>query len=341
MSILSIDTSCDETSVAITDGLKVFSNIVWSQSSLHAKWGGVFPSLAKRAHEEHIDWTVSEALKKAGANFKDISAIAVTQGPGLAIALEVGIKKAKELALSNKLPLITVNHIEGHLISSLANRSLNIAYSALGVVISGKHTDIILIENICKYKVLAFTIDDALGEALDKAARMLGLGYPGGAVLEKFARSGNPKKYPLPIPLEGQKERYEFSFSGIKTAMYRLIESQKPLTKGKIENLAAAFQDRSFKHFENVFKNILKTHPVTDVLFGGGVSSNLELRKRLRNICRKNKATLHVPYSKKLCTDNAAMIGIAAYFKLLKKDYITGKNISSIDREPRLSISRT
>jgi len=336
--ILSIDTSCDETSVAITNSVNVLSNIIWSQASLHAKWGGVFPSLAKRSHEEHIDWTVNEALKKAGLTMKEIDAIAVTKGPGLAIALEVGIIKAKDLSLKNKIPLIAVNHIEGHLLSSLANRNLNIKFPAIGIAISGKHTDIILVENIGKYKVLASTIDDALGEALDKGARMLGLGYPGGAILEKMAKKGNPQKYSLPTPLEGQTKRLEFSYSGIKTAMYRLTESEKPLTKEKIENLSAVFQDKAFKHIENVLKNILTMHSVTDILLGGGVSSNLELRRRIRAICRVNGSKLHLPYSKKLCTDNAAMIGVAAHFKFERGEVIKTSEVKTFERSPKLSL---
>jgi len=336
MNILSIDTSCDETSVSVTNGLNVLSNTIWSQASLHAKWGGVFPSLAKRSHEEHIDWTVNEALKKAGLTMKEIDVIAVTKGPGLAIALEVGIIKARKLVLKHKIPLVAVNHIEGHLLSSLANRNLNIKFPALGIVISGKHTDIILVEKIGKYKILASTMDDALGEALDKAARMLGLGYPGGAILEKMAQKGDPQKYSLPTPLEGQAKRLEFSYSGIKTAMYRLTESEKPLTKTKIEDLSAVFQDKAFKHIENVLKHILLTHHISDILLGGGVSSNLELRKRLRRICKQTHAKLHIPYSKRLCTDNAAMIGIVAYYKFKEGKVLNKKEVTALERQPRL-----
>jgi len=338
MRILAIDTSCDETSAAVTDGVRVLSNIIWSQASLHAKFGGVYPSLARQAHKEHLDWVIGKALSSARCLVPDLSAIAVTVGPGLAIALEVGISKAKELVQKHKLPLIPVNHIEGHLLSPLANQDLKIKYPALGIVVSGKHTDIILVEKIGQYKILAQTIDDALGEALDKAARMLGLGYPGGALLEQLARKGKPDKYSLPVPLAGQKERLDFSYSGLKTAMYLSIEKEKPLNKNKIQNLAAAFQDRAFKHLENIFTNLLNQYLIKDVLLGGGVSANTELRKRLRIICKQRDIILHLPYSKKLCTDNAAMVGIVAAFKFEREEFLSGTLVNQIDRLPRARV---
>ena len=190
MKILAIDTSCDETAAAVTQDTKILSNVIWSQASAHAKFGGVMPSLAQRMHEERIDWVIQKALGKNYKDLKGIDAIAVTVGPGLSIALGVGIDRAKKLAIKYDKKLIAVNHLEGHILSSLVNKSSSIKFPALGLVVSGGNTILVKINKISSYETLAQTTDDALGEALDKGARMLGLGYPGGAILEKFARGG-------------------------------------------------------------------------------------------------------------------------------------------------------
>lgn len=350
MKILSIDTSCDETAAAVTEDTTILSNIIWSQASLHNKWGGVFPSLAKRAHQERIDFVVNKALQSAKCKVQNTDAVAVTVGPGLSIALEVGISKAKELSTKYRKPFIAVNHIEGHLLSCLAQprnpkyqtqvvtSNSHISFPALGFIASGKHTDLVLVKGIGEYKIIAHTIDDALGEALDKAARMLGLGYPGGAILEKLAKEGDENRYNLPIPMLGRENQFEFSYSGLKTAFWRLTENQKPLTKNKIQYLAASFQNIAFVHVERLVKKALEKHKVKSFLFGGGVSSNIELRKRLRKICLKEGVVLHLPYSKKLCTDNAGMIGVAAYFKSLRNEY--EHEIEKVDRLPNAKIDQ-
>jgi len=336
MRILAIDTSCDETSAAVTEGTTVLSNVIWSQASAHAEFGGVMPSLALRMHQERIDWVVNQALRQAQCKQFDLGAIAVTLGPGLAIALGVGINKAKELAGDLKVPLYGVNHIEGHLLSPLAEpvtkqftkfklqNSKNIRFPALGLAISGGHTELVYIEKIGKYKILAQTQDDALGEALDKAARMLGLGYPGGAILEKFAREGNPKGYPLPLPMAKQSDRYEFSYSGLKTAFLRLTQSVIVNSKSKqvVYDLAAAFQNRAFQHLTRVIENTIrgnKIDGIKDLLVGGGVAANMEVRKRLRRLGRELNLRVWFPYSMKLVGDNAAMIGIVAGLRKLDK----------------------
>jgi N6-L-threonylcarbamoyladenine synthase len=338
--ILSIDTSCDETAAAVTEGTKILSNIVWSQASLHAKFGGVMPSLAQREHEEYIDWIIERAINNSQLTINNLDAIAVTVGPGLSIALGVGINKAKELAKKYNKKLIAVNHLEGHLLSPLANGEWKIEngkFPMLGLVVSGGNTQLILIKKIGKYKVLAETQDDALGEALDKSARMLGLGYPGGAILEKMAKLGNPKKYKLPIPIIGHEDRKIFTYSGVKTAMNRLIESEKPLTKEKIYNLAACFQDVAFQHLLRVISFIIRNSKfaVHDLLVGGGVSANVELRKLLRKLGKENKINVHFSASKKLYGDNAAMIGVAAYFKAQRGEFI---EVNKIDRNPRAKL---
>ena len=358
--ILAIDTSCDETSCAVTEKTTILSNIVWSQASLHAKFGGVLPSLAQREHERRIDFVVDKALRNALCQMADIDAIAVTLGPGLAIALGVGINKAKELAIKYRKPLIGVNHIEGHILCALAqpknNKSyttkenLNKTFPALGLVASGGNTILVLIKNIGKYEVLAKTEDDALGESLDKAARMLGLGYPGGAILEKFAHlsvpsnQGSKNPYSLPVPIIGQEERRIFTYSGLKTAMWRLVEKEKQksggiLTKYQIINLAAIYQDVAFKHLIRVVTHIIYHSPfnIHGLFIGGGVAANTEFRKRVRKMCKEFEIVLLSPYSKKLYGDNAAMIGVAAYFKYLNNNFTEPKKI---DRLPNLMIDQ-
>lgn len=353
MKILAIDTSCDETAAAVTENEKVLSNIVWSQASLHAKFGGVVPSLAQRQHEERIDWAINKALGTRHLSIsKDIDTVAVTVGPGLAIALGVGINKAKELAKKYNKPLIAVNHIEAHLLSSLAkpNRSgskTNTKYSqeiqfpAHGLVVSGGNTLFVQIDAIGKYKILAQTVDDALGEALDKAARMLGFGYPGAPILEKFAREGDPLAYPLPIPMVGQEKKMVFSYSGLKTAFWRLVEKEKTkgLNKQKIADLAASFQNVAFEHIIRIMDFHIRNSKleISNLLVGGGVASNKQLRKRLRVLGKKYGIKTNFSYSKKLYTDNAAMIGVCAYLKAQKSEVIV-QNLEEVDRKPDLKL---
>lgn len=339
LKILAIDTSCDETTAAVTEGTKILSNVIWSQASAHAKFGGVMPSLAKRMHEERIGFVVDKAISKSQVPISKIDAIAVTVGPGLSIALGVGVSKAKEIAEKHNKKLIAVNHLEGHLFSSFANSKFEIQNSnfpMFGLVISGGNTLLVKINKIGSYEVLAQTTDDALGEALDKAARMLGLGYPGGSILEKFAKLGDPKKYKLPIPIVGQEKRMIFTYSGIKTSFSRLVESQKPLTKEKIQNLASSFQNTAFRHIERILEYYLAHNPSSKthyLLVGGGVSANVEIRKRLRTICRKYSIKVLFPDSKKLYGDNAAMIGVAAF---LNQNFIDSEKI---DRIPNLKLA--
>ncbi len=347
MNILAIDTSCDETSASVTRGLRVFSNIIWSQAIQHTSFGGVMPSLAQRLHKERINWVINRALGIKHKNLKDIDAIAVTQGPGLAIALEVGIAKAKELAIKHGKPIIPINHIEAHLLSAFAKpfsvktKEINnkILFPALGLVVSGGNTQFIYIEKIGKYKILAETVDDALGEALDKGARMLGLGYPGGAVLEKFAKYGNIYSYNLPHPLKEDKIKNRFSYSGLKTAMFRLVEKEKPLTKNKIYNLAASYQNTAFEHISSVLKYHLgkkfTSPPPKHLLLGGGVVNNIYFRSKLRKFLKPYNINVITPYTKKLCGDNAAMVGVCAYLNG-KKTFVNKH--SFLDRKPSIKI---
>jgi N6-L-threonylcarbamoyladenine synthase len=352
--ILAIDTSCDETSGAVTVGRRVFSNVVSSQVELHKKYGGVVPNIAKRAHEENIGVVIAEALKRANSIDKrdvinhittniPVDAIAVTQGPGLAPALEVGIRKAKELAKKNKKPLIAINHMEGHLLAPFAQNSNEKGSSfdkkyfpLMGLLVSGGHTQLVLMKDFGNYELLGETLDDACGEAFDKVAKMLGLGYPGGPIIEKISKDGDENSYNLPIPMKGRKD-LDFSFSGLKTAvlyLIRNIKKNKELGRGEIQNIAASFQKAAVLHLTDKLAQAIEEFRVNGVLLGGGVISNLYIRREIRKIARKYNLSVYVPYNKKLFTDNAVMIGIAAYFKAKRGEFVS--NINRIDRKPNL-----
>lgn len=346
MIILAIDTSCDETAVAITRNTEIVSNVIWSQATLHSSFGGVMPSLAQRQHQERIDWVVEKAIKQSGITIDKVDAIAVTIGNGLGIALGVGINKAKELAVKYNKPLIPVSHTEAHLLSSfcmpVSNKKgkVDISFPALGLVLSGGTTVLVIIKNIGEYQILAETSDDALGEALDKGARLLGLGYPGGAILEKLAKSGDPKKYKLPIPLQNDRVKNRLSYSGLKTAFVRLFNEIKDPNKQDIADLAASFQSTAFDHITKVLEYQIKNLDIksSDLQFGGGVANNIEIKKRLRKLLKKYGIKLHVPYTKKLNGDNAGMIGVCAYLKNNDADLKQHFNYESVDRNPRLKL---
>lgn len=346
--IFGIDTSCDETSAGIVQGTSVLGNAVSSQIELHRKYGGVVPGLARRLHAERIDFVISEAFKLAAKNsgkkitWDDISALAVTYGPGLAIALEVGVAKAKELAGKYRKPLIAVNHMEGHLLSSLAANSAGRSqvilskkdFPALGVLISGKHTDLVLMDKIGHYRIIGETLDDAIGEAYDKVARMLGLGYPGGAVVTELAKKGDPLKFKLPVPME-KHASLNFSYSGLKTAVYYLLKSLEDkghkLNKKDIEDIAASFEFSAITELQIKLEQALKIYPVKTILVGGGVVGSAKVRAGIRKIAAGCKLPVYFPFDKKLHQDNAAMIAVAGYYKFLRKEF-SGTNI---DRDPR------
>lgn len=345
MKILAFDTSCDETAVAIVRNTEIVSNVVWSQASLHASFGGVMPSLAQRQHQERIDTVIKKALGTKHKDLEGIDAVAVTIGPGLAVALGVGINKAVELAKRYKLPLIPINHVEAHLLSPFAktlgsSNHLNVAFPALGLVLSGGTTQLLEVNGIGKYKLLAETSDDALGEALDKGARLLGLGYPGGAILEKLAKNGDQSKYNLPLPLQNDKIKNRFSYSGLKTAFVRLFNSIQNPNRQDVTDLAASFQAKAFDHVIKVLEFQIKNSNVSykDLLFGGGVANNVEIKKRLRKLCKKHNIKLHVPYTKKLNGDNAGMIGVCAYLKYQNNNLKEFFDYESVDRNPRFKI---
>ncbi len=326
--ILGIETSCDETSAAIIEnGERILSNIIASQIDLHAPYGGVFPEVASRAHIEAITPVVSQAFDQAGVTLDDIEAVAVTRGPGLAGSLLVGVNYAKGLALGRDLPLIGVNHLEGHVYSLwLTERDTPIRFPVICLIVSGGHSEIVLITGHGEYTLLGSTIDDAAGEAFDKVARLLGLPYPGGPSIELAARDGDPKAYDFPRALHG--EGYNFSFSGLKTAVLRAVQAPhegKREPKGEsmnagnlrpdvsIADVAASFQAAVVDSL--VEKTLLAAgdHAVTEVWIAGGVSANQALRRAMTDA-----SPLPVCYPPlKLCGDNAAMIASAGYFRYL------------------------
>jgi len=340
MNILAIDTSCDETAVAVTNKRRIVSNVVYSQVLLHKKWGGVLPSLAKRAHEERIDEVVERALKNARLSWDHIGAIAVTQGPGLAIALGVGIQKAQELSRQFNKPLISINHLEGHLYSAFAenkngNPKREMIFPYLGMIISGGHTEFVLWKNHLDYELLGATLDDAAGEALDKAGKLLGLGYPAGAVVERLAEQAeNSDEYHFPRPMIRSND-LNFSFSGLKTSFYYFLKTLSEEEKNKkVKQLASAFQEAVFETILIKTEKAMKQTGITRLVIGGGVTANKYLRKKMRALTKKYKGSVYFPSIKSLTGDNAAMIGIAAWKKAER-----GFFSREIDRMARMQIS--
>ena len=339
--ILSIETSLDDTCAAVTKGLRVISNVVSSQTSYHADWGGTVPDIAKRLHQEWLPKVVGRALRAAG-NPK-LDAIAVTIGPGLAPSLEQGITYARGLAAKLKLPVIAVNHMEGHLLSSFAQTKtgtrglLSPEYPAVSFLISGGHTELVLMKGMGEYELLGETLDDAAGEAYDKVARMLMLGYPGGPILAQMAESGTPKHH-LPEPMTTRKD-LNFSFSGLKTAARQYLEEKKPeLTKEFIEDFSASFEQAVFKHLITRLRRAIDLYSPRMILLGGGVVSNVALRTLTRSVAKEYGIPTYFPYTKKLITDNAAMIGVAAYYQYLNQDFT---DLSKLDRLPNLNFEPT
>jgi len=350
--ILSIETSLDDTCAAVTCGTRVLSNVVSSQTKYHAEWGGTVPDIAKRLHQEWLPKVVDLALRKAGLDPTGIlenrntglhlTAIAVTIGPGLAPSLEQGITYARHLASKWDLPLIAVNHMEGHLLSSFARSKTGSSkltkpvYPALGFIISGGHTELVLMKEMGVYELLGETLDDAAGEAYDKVARMLMLGYPGGPILAEMAKSGTPK-YHLPEPMTMRKD-LNFSFSGLKTAARQFLEREKPeLNKEFIQDFAVSFQKTVFKHLMTRFRRAIDLYSPKMILLGGGVVSNVDLRDLTRSVAKEYGIPTYIPYNKKLITDNAAMIGVVASYKYARGEF---SDPSSLDRLPNLNFPK-
>jgi len=314
MIILGIETSCDETSICVLkDGKEVLANIVSSQIDIHKEFGGVVPEIASRHHIKNISYVLDEALEKAGIGLNDVTAIAVTYGPGLVGALLVGVSFAKSLAYALNVPLIPVHHIQGHIAANyLSNPDLKPPFISL--VVSGGHSHIIEVKDYTKFKILAKTRDDAVGEAFDKVARVLGLGYPGGPKVSKLAKSGQDT-YKLPTT---KFDNLDFSFSGIKTAVLNLANKEKDNLRK--EDVAKSFENNVCNVLvENTIKAMKKTG-IKDVALAGGVAANDVLRKILVEKATANDFKAYIP-NLEYCTDNAAMIAMAGYYNYLASKY--------------------
>ena len=331
--ILAIESSCDETSAAVVvNGREVLSNVIASQISTHEKYGGVVPEVASRMHIEAVSGVVEEALLEANITLDKIDAIGVTYGPGLVGALLVGLQFAKGLAFSSKKPLVGVNHIEGHICANyIQHKDLKPPFVSL--VVSGGHTFIVHVKDYGKYEVIGQTRDDAAGEAYDKVARALGLGYPGGPKIDKLAKEGNPKAIVFP-KANFHEETLDFSFSGVKSAVLNY------LNKCKMQNIevnkadvAASFQQAVVDVLKDIVLLTCKKKNVKTIAIAGGVASNSTLRETLTNAASKRGIEVLFP-APILCTDNAAMIGSAAYF-----NFINGKiSDLNLNAKPNLKL---
>ena len=317
--ILAIESSCDETSMSIVKNWKdVLSIVVNTQISTHEKFGGVVPEIASRMHTENITLVLDETLKKANVSIDDISAIAVTYGPGLMGSLLVGVEAAKTISYVYKKPLIAVNHMAGHIYANNIENTME--FPILALVVSGGHTDLVYMEDDYKFEVLGSTLDDAIGETYDKVARVLDLKYPGGPNVEKLAAQGHPT-YKLPIPMNDNS--LNMSFSGLKSSIINLVHNETQ--RGKIinkEDLASSFQTVAIDELIRKLSLALKKVNVNQVIIAGGVSANQYLRKEVAKLLENTNIKLLVP-SMIYCTDNGAMIGAAAYPLYLKKQFTT------------------
>ena len=316
--ILAIETSCDETAAAVVqNGREVLSNVIYTQIAMHTVYGGVVPELASRKHIEKINPVIEKALSDAGKTLADIDAVAVTYGPGLVRALLVGVAEAKAIAWAAKKPLVGVNHIEGHVAANyIEHPELKPPY--LGLIVSGGHTHLVVVEDWAKFRILGRTADDAAGEAFDKVARAIGLGYPGGPKIDKAAKEGDPDAIRFP-KAHVHGETYGFSFSGLKSAVLNFLHHAEQVGEEVNRNdLAASFQKAVCDALVENTMLAAKDLGLRKIALAGGVAANSCLRRTLSEACKKRGYELFAP-SPVYCTDNAAMIGAAAYY-----EYIAG-----------------
>lgn len=328
--IFAIETSCDETSASIIkNGNTEIATVVLSQIDIHKKFGGVVPEIASRNHTGAITMVFEECLKKANMTFNDIDAIAVTYGPGLNGALLIGIEAAKALSLATGKPLVKVNHMAGHI---YANKFVGeFKFPLLCLVVSGGHTEIVYMDKEFSFKKIGSTLDDSVGEAYDKVARVVGIPYPGGPLMDKMASLGK-HTYNLPAPKDDSS--YDFSFSGIKSAVINLVHNERQRGREiNKEDLATSFQETAVGILVKKTKRALKEYGVKQLLVAGGVSANSGLRKALEEICKELDVELLKPEIK-YCTDNAAMIGAAGYYAYLRGDIAD----FSLNPEPGLDL---
>jgi N6-L-threonylcarbamoyladenine synthase len=307
--VLAIETSCDETAAAVVaDGHDVLSSVVSSQVDLHARFGGVVPELASRAHVELLTPVVAEALVEAGLDGYGLHAVAATVGPGLIGSLLVGVSAAKALSLVWGVPFVGVNHLEGHLYASFLEEP-DLEPPLVVLLVSGAHTMLVLMEAPGRYRLLGTTIDDAAGEAFDKVARFLGLGYPGGPAIDRLAMEGDP--HAIPFPRAMRDEGYDFSFSGLKTSVITWVRKHPDVSAADV---AASFQEAVVDVLVEKARRAAQETGATGICLGGGVAANSALRERILDACIADGLRGFLP-TRAMCTDNAAMIGAAAYWR--------------------------
>lgn len=326
--ILGIESSCDDTSAAVLKNGKILSNIVAGQK-VHEQYGGVVPELASRAHQQNIIPVVDSALKEALISKDEIDGIAFTRGPGLLGSLLVGTSFSKSFAQALQIPLVEVNHMQGHILAHFIENDQKIkpSFPFICMTVSGGHTQIVLVKDYFDMEILGQTIDDAAGEAFDKAAKILGLPYPGGPLIDKYAKEGNPEAFPFPV---SNMDEYNFSFSGLKTSILYFLRKEvnknPNFIRDNMADICASYQDTIIR---SLFKKLIKatrTYNIKDVAIAGGVSANSRLRSELIRIGKEEKWTTFIP-SFQYCTDNAGMIAIAGYYKYINQEFAT-MNIS-------------
>lgn len=329
INILAIESSCDETSASIISDGKILNNIVATQS-VHEKYGGVVPELASRAHQQHLVPVVHEALSTSGINKTDLSAVAFTRGPGLMGALMVGVSFAKSFAYALKLPLIEVNHMQAHILAHFIEDPKP-DFPFLCLTVSGGHTQLVLVKDHLDMEVIGETLDDAVGEAFDKTAKLLGLPYPGGPLIDRYAQEGNPRAFDFPV---SDMPALDFSFSGIKTAvLYFLRDRLKDdgqFIEKNLSDICASLQYTLIRMLMKKLKKAAKQHHVKELAIAGGVAANSGLRLAVQELASELGGKVYIPKFE-YCTDNAAMIAMAAHYKYLKKEFC-GLDVSPVAR---------
>ncbi len=330
--ILAIESSCDDTSCAVLKENKVLSNVIANQK-IHEKFGGVIPELASRDHQKNIVPVVEEALKHANVNLKELDAIAVTAGPGLMGSLLVGLSFAKSLSVALRIPLIEVNHMQGHILAHFIKDEegqSTPSFPFLCLTVSGGHTQLVKVKDYLDFEILGQTIDDAVGEAFDKSAKILGLPYPGGPLIDKLAATGNKNKFKFAFT---QVPGYDYSFSGIKTSFLYFIRDQVKINPNfigeNLKDICASYQYHLIQVLLKNVKRVLKDTGIKHLAIAGGVSANSELRSEVKNLEVELNIKTYIPKFD-YCTDNAAMIGITAYYKFLKEEF------SELDLVPKV-----
>ncbi len=316
--ILAIESSCDDTSAAICADGKILANVIAGQK-VHEQWGGVVPELASRAHQQNIVPVVNAAISQAGINREDVTTVAFTRGPGLIGSLLVGVSFAKAFALAQHLPLVEVNHMQAHVLAHFIDSRPKFPFLCLTV--SGGHTQLVLVKDYLQMEIVGETLDDAAGEAFDKTAKLLGLPYPGGPMMDKLAKQGNATSFRFPEPQVGENE---FSFSGLKTSVLYFLQKETKANPNFVEqnlaDLCASIQKTIVDILLKKTEHIAKKYSTTEIALAGGVSANSELRERFTALGVKNNWGVYIP-AFEYCTDNAAMIAIAAHYKCLDKKF--------------------